>query len=162
MTVAAVALFFSAAMAAVVLSRFDREPAAASLAPAARPDTGFGQRPEAYPDEADPRAELDFTHRDDLAGLNLTSQYAAELASAGAHADAATILAEHQRLRRTLASDEHPVILLRSTDLDHPSGDAGTWLTVALGDFPDPAAVTAWCATVPAAHCVPRRLDPPR
>jgi hypothetical protein len=54
------------------------------------------------------------------------------------------------------------VVLLRSTDLAHPANDRGTWLTIALGDFADRAAVTAWCHTVDARHCVPRRLDPPR
>ncbi|MFI1988607.1 hypothetical protein [Actinoplanes sp. NPDC020271] len=161
LTVAAVTLFFSAAVAAVVLPRLGRAPAAASLAPPpAVPRTGLGQRPEPWPDAAGPQAELEFTHRDDLASIDLTGQYAAELADT--RAAAAAVLAEHQQLRRALASDEHPVVLLRSTDLKHPAGEAGSWLTVALGDFAGPAEVTAWCATVPAPHCVPRRLDPPR
>lgn len=159
-TVAAVALFLSAAMAAVVLSRFDREPAVASLAPAPTPLTGFGQKPDPWPDASGPRAELEFTHRDDLATLDLTGQFAAELAAT--NTDPAAVLAEHQRLRRDLASDEHPVILLRTTDLRHPAGDAGTWLTLAVGDFADQAEVTTWCHTIAATHCVPRRLEPPR
>ncbi|MCW2135802.1 hypothetical protein BXY51_000324 [Actinoplanes cyaneus] len=159
-TVAAVTFFLSAAVAAVALSRVSRAPAGASLAPAAAPHTGLGLRPEPWPDASGPQAALEFTHRDDLATLDLTGQYAAELADT--RAAAAVALAEHQRLRRLLASDEHPVLLLRSTDLRHPEGEVGSWLTVALGDFADQAAVTSWCRTVPASHCVPRRLDPPR
>ncbi|BCY12569.1 hypothetical protein [Actinoplanes sp. L3-i22] len=159
--VAAVTLFLSAAAAAAVLSRVDRT--APAYVPVALPRTGFGARPEPWPSASGPAAELEFTHRDDLATLDLTGQYAAELAAAaGDHTDPASILAEHQRLRRALASDEHPVVLLRTTDLRHPASDPGTWLTVALGDFPSSAAVTAWCHSVPTAHCLPRRLDPPR
>ncbi|GIF04151.1 hypothetical protein [Actinoplanes siamensis] len=165
-TVAAVALIVSAALAAVFLSRFGsgsvagRSRPGQDPAPAARPHTGLGARPEYWPGSSGPEAELEFTHRDDLTALELTGQYAAELATG--RSGAGRVLAEHQLLRRSLASDEHPVVLLRSTDLAHPAGEAGSWLTVALGDFPDPRSVTAWCDTVSAPHCVPRRLDPPR
>jgi hypothetical protein len=157
---AAVALFVSAAAAAAVLARLGHPSPGPSLTPAAHPHTGFGTRPESWPAASGPQAELEFTHRDDLAAVDLTGQYAAELAAT--HDEPSAVLREHQRLRRALASDEHPVVLLRSTDLAHPANDTGTWLTLALGDFADRAAVTTWCRTAGAAHCVPRRLDPPR
>jgi hypothetical protein len=157
---AAVALFVSAATAAVILSRLGHPSPSLPFTPAAQPRTGFGARPESWPARSGSQAELEFTHRDDLAGLDLTGQYAAELAAT--RDEPAAVLGEHQRLRRALASDEHPVVLLRSTDLAHPADDTGTWLTLALGDFADRAAVTAWCHTAGARHCVPRRLDPPR
>ncbi|WP_189335927.1 hypothetical protein [Actinoplanes ianthinogenes] len=132
------------------------------LAPvAARPHIGLGPSPQSWPgSDDDPRAQLDFTRRDDLAALSLTGQFAAELAALSA--DPATVLAEHQRIRREIAGDEHPVVLLRSTDLAHPATDRGVWLTLALGDFPDRPSVTGWCRTISVPHCVPRRLDPPR
>ena len=162
-TVAAVAVFAVAALAAAVLARIDRSGPALPLTPAAEPHTGFGPSPEAGPAEAGPQAALEFTHRDDLAALDLLGQFAAELAAPPpGRSDPAAVLAEHQRLRRDLASDEHLVVLLRSTDLRHPVTEAATWLTVALGDFPDEASVVDWCRTSGVAHCVPRRLDPPR
>ncbi|WP_043512215.1 MULTISPECIES: hypothetical protein [unclassified Actinoplanes] len=160
MTATAVTLFASAAVAAIVLSAFDRHSAPPALTPAAQPHAGFGPRPESWPASADPRAELDFTRRDDLATLTLSGQFAAELAATTG--DPAVVLAEHQRLRRTLASSDHPVILLHTADLDHPRGAPGRWLTLAVGDFPDATAVTTWCHTVAATHCTPRRLLRPR
>ncbi|GIF14305.1 hypothetical protein [Actinoplanes teichomyceticus] len=160
----AVAVFVTAALIAAVLAHLDRR-APATVSPPARPHTGLGARPEPWPQESagGARAELEFTRRDDLAALDLRGQYAAELAAPPAgRSDPAAVLAEHQRLRRGIASDEHQVVLLRDTDLAHPADRAGAWLTVALGDFPDGPAVTAWCRTIAAQHCVPRRLDPPR
>ncbi|GIE87697.1 hypothetical protein SAMN06264365_10627 [Actinoplanes regularis] len=163
-TAVAVTLFVTAALAAAVLSWIDHHRPVLPVSVATRPHTGLGNSPESWPSAtAGPQAELDFTHRDDLATLDLLGQYAAELAAPPAgRTGPATVLAEHQRLRRAISSDEHLVVLLLSTDLAHPASDAGRWLTLALGDFPDPASVTAWCHTVDAPHCVPRRLDPPR
>ncbi|GAA2708956.1 hypothetical protein [Actinoplanes palleronii] len=165
-TVAAITVFGAAALTAAILARFDRAAPPTTLVPllpAAQPTVGFGPSPESWPLGTGPQAELEFTHRDDLAALDLLGQYAAELAAPPAgRTDPAAVLAEHQRLRRDLASDDHQVVLLRSTDLNHPVSEPGSWLTVALGDFPDQDAVTVWCHTISAAHCVPRRLDPPR
>ncbi|GAA4586904.1 hypothetical protein BJY16_008059 [Actinoplanes octamycinicus] len=166
---AAVVAVASAAVAAAVLARSGR-PEPVRLAPvAARPQIGFGPSPESWPpSDAGPLAELEFTRRDDLAGLDLRGQFAAELAATTASGASrggpgpAEVLAEHQRIRRELAGDEHPVVLLRGADLARAGAPGDAWLTLAVGDFADRAAVTAWCAAARAGHCVPLRLAPPR
>jgi hypothetical protein len=80
------------------------------------------------------------------------------------------ILAEHQRLRTEHADSGHAVILLKSTDYGKRQliGGQALWVTFVVGDFPDKAAVRAWCsshfgqlsATELKNHCDARNLRP--
>ncbi|MFG1607782.1 hypothetical protein [Actinoplanes sp. NPDC049265] len=107
-------------------------------------------------------AELERMNAEDLPSVEFDGQYAAQLASkypgiedplqtteSGSHTfEAADILDEHLRLRRTHGSDDHPVILLKSTDYGKRQrvGTHFLWVTFAVGDFPDRRSVADWCA----------------
>jgi hypothetical protein len=145
---------------------------------------------ETVPEEtADPEQAaldaLDAQHDQDLPTVSLHGQYAAQLASknpgindpyqtteAGSHVfQAADILREHQALRAG-TTDGTPVVLLKSTDYGKRQRyhGAALWVTFALGDFADGAAVLDWCAgrfpkmshDERANQCAARKLEPGR
>ncbi len=137
---------------------------------------------------ADPQeeavAQLEALREQDLSTVTFDGRLVAQIASKypgisdpyqtaadGSHTfQSSDILAEHQRLRAEHTDAGHAVILLKSTDYGKRQLIAGQplWVTFVVGDFPDKAAVRAWCsrhfgklsATELKNHCDARNLRP--
>jgi hypothetical protein len=119
-------------------------------------------------ESADPQAEalakLEELREQGLAAVTFDGRFAAQIASKypgvtdrfqvaadGTHTFQATdILAEHERLRDEHGDDEHPVILVKSTDYGKRQVTAAgepLWVTFVIGDFANRQAVLDWCAS---------------
>jgi hypothetical protein len=136
-------------------------------------------------DEQAALAALEDLHSQDLPTVTFDGRYAAQLASknpgirddyqttaSGSHVFQATdILAEHRSLRSG-TDDGTLVVLLKSTDYGKRQEYRGAplWVTFAIGDFADRAAVLDWCASrfaelsgqELANQCAARKLEPGR
>ncbi|MEV6348903.1 hypothetical protein [Actinoplanes sp. NPDC051851] len=124
---------------------------------------GFGTRPdppvmEGGDEDEAALAELAYINSDDLTTVTPAGQWVAELAERSGAAPV-EVLGEHQRMRREMASSDHPIVLLRTSDFGTASGTP-RWVTVALGDFLDAGEVTAYCRSLDTPTCHPLQLLP--
>ncbi|MFC4069428.1 hypothetical protein [Actinoplanes subglobosus] len=129
--------------------------------------TPTGSTPTESTPTVDPQeaalTRLESLRAQDLGTVTFDSRFVAQIASKypgvsdpyqtaadGTHTfQLSDILAEHERLRSEHGDTEHPVILLKSTDYGKQQlvGGEPLWVTFAVGEFPDKAAVLAWCST---------------